>query len=127
MRISHLIILFLLRSIDHHRCVIVLLLQVIVTCVPFTFTVYILDSWPFGLLLCKLSECAKDISIGVSVFTLTALSADRFFAIVDPMRKLHVTGIHVYILRYFRGTKLRVYPGIYRAREREKKKKEDFQ
>ncbi|XP_070160044.1 neuropeptide CCHamide-1 receptor-like isoform X2 [Polyergus mexicanus] len=67
-------------------------LLVIVTCVPFTFTVYILDSWPFGLLLCKLSECAKDISIGVSVFTLTALSADRFFAIVDPMRKLHVTG-----------------------------------
>ncbi|KAG7206715.1 hypothetical protein KM043_000388 [Ampulex compressa] len=67
-------------------------LLVIVTCVPFTFTVYILDSWPFGLLLCKVSECAKDISIGVSVFTLTALSADRFFAIVDPMRKLHVTG-----------------------------------
>ncbi|TGZ53180.1 Neuromedin-B receptor [Temnothorax longispinosus] len=65
---------------------------VIVTCIPFTFTVYILDSWPFGLALCKLSECAKDISIGVSVFTLTALSADRFFAIVDPMRKLHVTG-----------------------------------
>ncbi|XP_024889779.1 neuropeptide CCHamide-1 receptor-like [Temnothorax curvispinosus] len=67
-------------------------LLVIVTCIPFTFTVYILDSWPFGLALCKLSECAKDISIGVSVFTLTALSADRFFAIVDPMRKLHVTG-----------------------------------
>lgn len=61
--------------------------------VPFTAIVYILDSWPFGLLLCKLGECAKDISIGVSVFTLTALSADRFFAIVDPMRKLHVTGI----------------------------------
>ena len=67
-------------------------LLVIVTCVPFTFTVYILDSWPFGLVLCKVSECAKDISIGVSVFTLTALSADRFFAIVDPMRKLHATG-----------------------------------
>ncbi|XP_053983745.1 neuropeptide CCHamide-1 receptor-like [Hylaeus volcanicus] len=67
-------------------------LLVIVTCVPFTFTVYILDSWPFGLVLCKVSECFKDISIGVSVFTLTALSADRFFAIVDPMRKLHATG-----------------------------------
>ncbi|KOC66557.1 Gastrin-releasing peptide receptor [Habropoda laboriosa] len=69
-----------------------LLARVIVICVPFTFTVYILDSWPFGLVLCKVSECAKDISIGVSVFTLTALSADRFFAIVDPMRKLHATG-----------------------------------
>ena len=67
-------------------------LQVIITCVPFTFTLYILDSWPFGPLLCKFSECVKDISVGVSVFTLTALSADRFFAIVDPMRKLHATG-----------------------------------
>ncbi|XP_011142861.1 neuropeptide CCHamide-1 receptor-like [Harpegnathos saltator] len=67
-------------------------LLLIVISVPFTAIVYILDSWPFGLLLCKLGESAKDISIGVSVFTLTALSADRFFAIVDPMRKLHVTG-----------------------------------
>ncbi|XP_014475319.1 PREDICTED: gastrin-releasing peptide receptor-like [Dinoponera quadriceps] len=67
-------------------------LLLIVISVPFTAIVYILDSWPFGLLLCKLGECVKDISIGVSVFTLTALSADRFFAIVDPMRKLHVTG-----------------------------------
>ncbi|KAG8231759.1 hypothetical protein J437_LFUL017763 [Ladona fulva] len=61
-------------------------LLVIITCVPFTSTVYTVDSWPYGELICKLSECAKDISIGVSVFTLTALSADRFFAIVDPMR-----------------------------------------
>ncbi|XP_076679258.1 neuropeptide CCHamide-1 receptor-like isoform X3 [Andrena cerasifolii] len=67
-------------------------LLVIVTCVPFTSTAYILDSWPFGLVMCKVSECVKDISVGVSVFTLTALSADRFFAIVDPMRKLHATG-----------------------------------
>ncbi|XP_032685638.1 neuropeptide CCHamide-1 receptor-like [Odontomachus brunneus] len=67
-------------------------LLLIVISVPFTAIVYILESWPFGLLLCKLAECVKDISIGVSVLTLTALSADRFFAIVDPMRKLHVTG-----------------------------------
>ncbi|KAK1122323.1 hypothetical protein K0M31_009545 [Melipona bicolor] len=67
-------------------------LLVIMTCVPFTFTLYVLDSWPFGPLLCKFSECVKDVSVGVSVFTLTALSADRFFAIVDPMRKLHATG-----------------------------------
>ncbi|XP_076284641.1 neuropeptide CCHamide-1 receptor-like isoform X1 [Lasioglossum baleicum] len=67
-------------------------LLVIMTSVPFTFTIYVLDSWPFGPELCKFSECVKDISVGVSVFTLTALSADRFFAIVDPMRKLHATG-----------------------------------
>lgn len=41
-------------------------------------------------LLCTLSEFTKDVSIGVSVFTLTALSGDRFFAIVDPLRKFHI-------------------------------------
>lgn len=64
-------------------------LLVIVSCVPFTSTIYTVPSWPFGEFVCKLSETTKDVSIGVSVFTLTALSADRFFAIVDPMRKLY--------------------------------------
>lgn len=64
-------------------------LLLIITCVPFTSTVYTLDSWPYGEPICKLAEFVKDLSVGVSVFTLTALSADRFFAIVDPMRKLH--------------------------------------
>lgn len=62
-------------------------LLVIVSCVPFTSIIYTVPSWPFGEFVCKLSETSKDISIGVSVFTLTALSADRFFAIVDPIRK----------------------------------------
>lgn len=52
-------------------------LLVIITCVPFTSTVYTVESWPYGELICKLSEATKDVSIGVSVFTLTALSAER--------------------------------------------------
>ncbi|XP_063915438.1 neuropeptide CCHamide-1 receptor [Zophobas morio] len=66
-------------------------LLVIVTSVPFTSIIYTVESWPWGELICKVSETAKDISIGVSVFTLTALSADRFFAIVDPLKKFHTT------------------------------------
>nr|XP_023023025.1 neuropeptide CCHamide-1 receptor-like [Leptinotarsa decemlineata] len=67
-------------------------LLVILTSVPFTSVVYTMESWPWGELICKSSETAKDISIGVSVFTLTALSADRFFAIVDPLKKFHTSG-----------------------------------
>ncbi|XP_063386616.1 neuropeptide CCHamide-1 receptor-like [Cydia fagiglandana] len=67
-------------------------LLVIITCVPFTSIVYTVESWPWGVTVCRVSEAAKDVSIGVSVFTLTALSADRYFAIVDPLRKLHATG-----------------------------------
>jgi bombesin receptor subtype-3 len=57
--------------------------------VPFTTAIFILDSWPWGETICKFSEFSKDLSTGVSVFTLTALSGDRYFAIVDPLRKFH--------------------------------------
>lgn len=62
-------------------------LFLILTCVPFTSTVYIFESWPYGSVICKLSEAAKDVSVGVSVFTLTALSAERYCAISNPIRR----------------------------------------
>lgn len=68
-------------------------LLVIITCVPFTSIVYTIEYWPWGLAVCKISEWAKDVSIGVSVFTLTALSAERYCAIADPLRS-HVSGLN---------------------------------
>jgi hypothetical protein len=62
-------------------------LLVLVVSVPFTSTIYTFESWPYGTFMCKFTEFAKDTSVGVSVFTLTALSADRYFAIVHPVRK----------------------------------------
>lgn len=62
-------------------------LLVVVFAVPFVSIVYITDSWPFGEVICRLSEFMRDISVGVTVFTLTALSADRYMAIVDPVGK----------------------------------------
>ena len=64
----------------------------IVTTVPLVSVIYVTNSWPWGELLCKGSEFVKDVSTGVSVFTLTALSGDRFVAIVDPLRKFHANG-----------------------------------
>ncbi|CAH1639290.1 unnamed protein product [Spodoptera littoralis] len=75
-------------------------LLVIITCVPFTSIVYTVESWPWGATVCRVSEAAKDVSIGVSVFTLTALSADRYFAIVDPLRKLHATEMNMGFWKY---------------------------
>lgn len=67
-------------------------LLLIVTSVPFVSIVYTLESWPWGSSICTMSEFIKDVSTGVSVFTLTALSSDRFFAIVDPLRKFQGHG-----------------------------------
>ena len=61
----------------------------ITTTVPLVSVIYVTNSWLWGELLCKASEFVKDVSTGVSVFTLTALSGDRFVAIVDPLRRFH--------------------------------------
>lgn len=54
---------------------------------PFSSTHFTLDQYPFGELVCRGNEYLQTLSVGVSVFTLTALSGDRFFAIVFPMSK----------------------------------------
>ncbi|XP_055387372.1 neuropeptide CCHamide-2 receptor-like [Condylostylus longicornis] len=70
-------------------------LLVILICVPLASIIYTFESWQWGVALCRISECAKDISIGVSVFTLTALSAERYCAIVNPLRKLQTRPLTV--------------------------------
>lgn len=55
--------------------------------VPFAGIIYMLFENPFGNIICKLNEYLYNLSMGVSIFTLTALSGDRFLAIVYPMSK----------------------------------------
>nr|QRN45472.1 CCHamide-2 receptor [Carausius morosus] len=69
-------------------------LLVIIVCVPVTSTIYTVESWPYGAFICKISEYFKEVSIAVSVFTLTALSAERYCVIVNPIRR-HVGGGHM--------------------------------
>ncbi|XP_006029454.1 gastrin-releasing peptide receptor [Alligator sinensis] len=60
-------------------------LLLLVTCVPVDASRYLADKWLFGRVGCKLIPFIQLTSVGVSVFTLTALSADRYKAIVRPM------------------------------------------
>ncbi|XP_037728440.1 neuropeptide CCHamide-2 receptor [Drosophila subpulchrella] len=71
-------------------------LLVILVCVPVATIVYTQESWPFDRNMCRISEFFKDISIGVSVFTLTALSGERYCAIVNPLRKLQTKPLTVF-------------------------------
>ncbi|XP_054163949.1 neuropeptide CCHamide-1 receptor-like [Oppia nitens] len=64
-------------------------LLVIVGTVPFISIIYTLESWPFGEFICKLSEFLKDVSIGVTVLTLSVLSFDRYVAIAAPFSKIN--------------------------------------
>ena len=62
-------------------------LLLIFVSVPFSATLFTFSSWPYGDAMCKFNFFMQTFSLGVSIFTLTALSIDRFFAIVDPMSK----------------------------------------
>ncbi|XP_059212311.1 neuromedin-B receptor [Centropristis striata] len=60
-------------------------LLLLLTCVPVDAFRYFSEDWVFGPAACKLIPVIQLTSVGVSVFTLTALSADRYKAIVNPM------------------------------------------
>ncbi|KAL4656897.1 gastrin-releasing peptide receptor-like [Arapaima gigas] len=60
-------------------------LVLLVTCAPVDASRYLADEWLFGRVGCKLIPFIQFTSVGVSVFTLTALAADRYKAIVKPM------------------------------------------
>lgn len=49
----------------------------LVTCAPVDASRFLADEWLFGRVGCKLIPFIQLTSVGVSVFTLTALSADR--------------------------------------------------
>lgn len=52
-------------------------LLLLLTCVPVDASRFFLEDWLFGEVGCKLLPAIQLTSVGVSVFTLTALSADR--------------------------------------------------
>ncbi|XP_017490311.1 PREDICTED: tachykinin-like peptides receptor 99D, partial [Rhagoletis zephyria] len=49
--------------------------------------IYMLNGdWPFGEMYCKVSNFVAILSVAASVFTLMAISIDRYLAIVHPLR-----------------------------------------
>uniref|UniRef100_A0A8C9Z750 Galanin receptor 1b n=1 Tax=Sander lucioperca TaxID=283035 RepID=A0A8C9Z750_SANLU len=51
-------------------------------CVPFQATVYSLPQWVFGGFVCTFSHYISSVSMLVSIFTLAAMSVDRYIAVV---------------------------------------------
>ncbi|XP_034829950.1 tachykinin-like peptides receptor 99D isoform X1 [Maniola hyperantus] len=54
--------------------------------VTFNFTYMLYSDWPFGHFYCKFCQFIAVLSISASVFTLMAISIDRYVAIMSPLQ-----------------------------------------
>ncbi|XP_046576791.1 cholecystokinin receptor type A-like [Haliotis rubra] len=57
-----------------------------VFCMPFTLIPLLLQDFVFGAVMCALIRYLQAVSVGVSCFTLVAISLERFYAICQPLR-----------------------------------------
>lgn len=60
----------------------------VVFCIPFTATDYVLSSWPFGELWCKIVQYLIVVTAHASIYTLVLMSLDRFLAVVHPIASM---------------------------------------
>lgn len=57
-------------------------LTFLLSCVPLHATIYSLPEWVFGAFLCKFGHYFTTVTMLVSIFTLVAMSIDRYIAVV---------------------------------------------
>ncbi|XP_051896693.1 prolactin-releasing peptide receptor-like [Pristis pectinata] len=58
------------------------------TCVPFTLAyAFHPQGWIFGKFMCHFVFLMQPVTVYVSVFTLTAIAVDRYYATVHPLKK----------------------------------------
>ena len=60
-------------------------------CIPFTFTRTMLGRWIFGRVMCPLALFMQVLSVGVSIFTNTAIGIDRYYHIRLFNLDIHTT------------------------------------
>lgn len=61
-------------------------LSYLLFCIPFQSTIYILPTWVLGAFICKFIHYFFTVSMLVSIFTLSAMSVDRYIAIVHSRK-----------------------------------------
>ncbi|XP_075924120.1 G-protein coupled receptor 54-like [Petromyzon marinus] len=61
----------------------------LVSCVPFTATLYSLPSWVFGDFMCKFVNFLQQVTVQATCATLTAMSIDRCYLALRPLKSLY--------------------------------------
>ncbi|XP_077988219.1 QRFP-like peptide receptor [Glandiceps talaboti] len=60
-------------------------LLIAVFCMPFTFPTIMLGHWIFGKAMCPTTIFLQQVSVIVTIGTLTAVGIDRYFAVIYPL------------------------------------------
>ncbi len=55
---------------------------------PFQSVNYLIGTWPFGDVLCKIVMSIDYYNMFTSIFTLTTMSVDRYIAVCHPIKAL---------------------------------------
>ncbi|XP_028326825.1 galanin receptor type 1-like [Gouania willdenowi] len=61
-------------------------LSYLLFCIPFQSTIYMMPTWVLGAFICKFIHYFFTVSMLVSIFTLSAMSVDRYVAIVHSRK-----------------------------------------
>ncbi|KAJ3622910.1 hypothetical protein MTP99_019181 [Tenebrio molitor] len=69
-------------------------LVLIMICIPVKLAKLFSYTWGMGFLVCKMVHYFQNVSAICSVMTLTAISMERYYAIVHPMRAKYICTIH---------------------------------
>ncbi|UJR08212.1 hypothetical protein I4U23_012485 [Adineta vaga] len=57
-------------------------------CIPIVLiSDFLLSDWPFGIFMCKFTSVAQSVFVVCTVYTLIAMSADRYIAIIYPLKQ----------------------------------------
>lgn len=54
--------------------------------IPFQFHAALLQRWEFAEFMCKVAPFVKNLSVNVSILTLTVIAFDRYIAVMSPLR-----------------------------------------
>lgn len=68
-------------------------LLLIIVCIPVKVAKLFSYTWTMGLFLCKMVHYMQSVSAICSVLTLTAMSVERYYAIVHPMKAKYLCTI----------------------------------
>ena len=54
--------------------------------IPFQFQTAVLQRWTIADFMCKVAPFVKNLSVNVSIFSLTLIAIDRYIAVIYPLR-----------------------------------------